>query len=823
MNEPVANSRREFIKTAGAVLDAAVIASVLPERATAGNSAVGAASRVASDEGVRQGDTPNGDKDIFVLGRLSVDAHPNGIVGYFHREGRVVFREKPRNPWEFMATGTGVTGLTVTVDRNLRVMLNHASAFDELGMQRILGVLKIDYTGGSPFLVNESFRMEHDLRQSRIELEAKTKLGQVVSRIWAHPELDVIAIEIVTRYANPQTETMWMSISKDYPHEEEMAEGGIHLSWHVNRSSVEPEANRWSGIDKDAGRDPLLGRCFGTAIFVECEKDERKPDTGYNLAPVSLEPRWNAGVFSADACKRCVIWITAESTLEGQPAWRATVLEKLKQARSRGLAGFVESHENWWNSFWKRSLFEPADKDGRFLRQKASFDLYRYYVACSSGARRETPLRFLNDLFHYSEDQHIWSLMDITAVETYQKICGALRTGDVDAIAGRVHFYARTLPLLMEQSRARFHHQGGVSAYETNPWGVRLYWRGQPTNYTEELNPWTRYSWSGNIWMIYLMCDYIALSGDSAFAHRGLRDYATQVFRFFREHYPDRDGRGFAVFFPSSSGESWIRVRNSTELICALKATLPRLVTLAEQRGWDQTLVKEWRNLLRAVPPLPKGSVVVDAKTKRGEIAPGDLLVPAEDMSQADPARWINRQHAELFPVWPAKLVLRSTADLEVARRTFAARNWKHLDVGWALDVVFAACLGLVDEVQSWYDHHFEMTHVFPCGLAQEASPKQPDCPPISIYPSMQGLGTSVIPVVEQLIQDYPDLVRILSCWPRDVGVQYRLFSPHAGWVTVVYQPDSSLEVETEKKIDVELPDWVSANPRIKVRMKYAA
>jgi len=690
-------------------------------------------------------------------------------------------------------------------------------------MQRILGVLNIDYTGSSPFLVNESFRMEHDLRRSRIQLEAKTKLGRVVSRIWAHPELDVIVIEIVSRHADPQAETMGISISRDYPHEEEIAEGGIHLSWHVNRSSVGPGANRWSGIAKEAGQDPLLGRCFGTAMFVECEQDELKPVPSYNLAPVRLEPRWSAGVFSADACKRCVLWITAESTVEGQPAWRAKVLEKLKQARSLGLAGFVESHEKWWNSFWKRSSFEPADKDGRFLRQRASFDLYRYYVACSSGARREVPVRFLNDLFRYSEDQHIWSLMDLTAVETYQKIYGAVRTGDVDAVAGGVHHYARTLPLIIEQSRTRFHHQGAVSAYATNPWGVRLYWRGQPTNYTEELNPWMRYSYSGNIWMIYLMCDYVALSGDSAFADSGLRDYATQVFRFFRQHYPDRGDRGFAVFFPSSAGESWIKVRNSTELVSAMKTTLPRLIALAEQRGWDRTLVKEWRNLLQAVPPLPRGRLVVDSKTQQGEIAPGDLLVPAGDMSQADPPRWINQQHVELYPVWPAKLVLRNTADLEVARRTYAARNWKHIDQGWPLDVAFAACLGLVDEVRSWYDRHFEMTHVFPCGLAQEGSPKQPDCPPVPVYPSMQGLGTSVIPVVEQLIQDYSDLVRILPCWPGDVGVRFHLFSPYAGWVTAAYEPDSSLDVETEKKIDVELPDWVSENPKIKVWMRHDA
>jgi hypothetical protein len=186
---------------------------------------------------------------------------------------------------------------------------------------------------------------------------------------------------------------------------------------------------------------------------------------------------------------------------------------------------------------------------------------------------------------------------------------------------------------------------------------------------------------------------------------------------------------------------------------------------------------------------------------------PGDLLVPAEDMSQADVPYPINRQHTELFAIWPSKLILRDPDEREVALRSYHARLWKHRTCGWSLDVAFAACLGLDDDVDRWFDYHFEATHTFPCGLAQEGSPKQSDCPAISMYPSMQGMGTSVIPVIERLIQDYADRLIVLPCWPIDVPVRYALFSPFAGRVEVDYRPGQQLSVRTQWPIEVDVRD----------------
>jgi hypothetical protein len=76
--------------------------------------------------------------------------------------------------------------------------------------------------------------------------------------------------------------------------------------------------------------------------------------------------------------------------------------------------------------------------------------------------------------------------------------------------------------------------------------------------------------------------------------------------------------------------------------------------------------------------------------------------------------------------------------------------------------------------------------------------------------PSMQGLGTSVLPVFEQLLSDFPGELHVLPCWPADVPVRFRLFSAYAGWVDVNYTP-GNLDVRTGREIRIVRPPWAAS------------
>ena len=63
--------------------------------------------------------------------------------------------------------------------------------------------------------------------------------------------------------------------------------------------------------------------------------------------------------------------------------------------------------------------------------------------------------------------------------------------------------------------------------------------------------------------------------------------------------------------------------------------------------------------------------------------------------------------------------------------------------------------------------------------------------------------AAGVIPVLEMLLQDYPDELIVLPCWPAQVPVDFTLYSPFAGRVEVHYVPNVVLRVITEREIRV--------------------
>jgi len=148
-------------------------------------------------------------------------------------------------------------------------------------------------------------------------------------------------------------------------------------------------------------------------------------------------------------------------------------------------------------------------------------------------------------------------------------------------------------------------------------------------------------------------------------------------------------------------------------------------------------------------------------------------------------------------------LVLRGEADRDRALRSYRDRLFQHSFHAWDLDVVFAACLGLREEVAQWHDRHFSRTFVLPCGLARETAQNNPAAPSLPECPSLQGMGTGVLPVLEMLLQDYPDELVVLPCWPADVAVDFTLYSPYAGRVEVHYSPGRILRVATQREVRV--------------------
>jgi len=709
-----------------------------------------------------------------------------GLAGIYSNGGRIRLEARPTREWEFMATGTGVTGFTVNFPAEMIVQVNHASAIDETGQLRALARLHLDMDG-APFAGARQFRMEHDLRKSVITALAETADGPVKVEIRANVPDDVIRIDVEDGRRVPGRLTL--RLEEDAASQDEYSpELGLCLR-HQN-----PESG--SAIN-EASRQWLAGRTFGLAVL-----------------PVGGKCNASGRTLELPANRHHAFYIAGVSVPGGGRTWTETMREIMAGICTKGDDGFLQAHEVWWNSFWRHSQVVIHDPTGRMTKYQAAFDLYRYYLACCASDRRETPVRFQIDLFRYHTRFNDWMVGLICAVEQYQSFYGALRTGDWEALRGLGRFYENNL----SQYRDFAHQRYGLRGARIPMWSKPQILRpatptttdappsGAPNVAYNGENP------AGALWILALLADYVATSGDTAYADRTLLPLAEELVDFVLLSYPQREN-GKMVIAPCNAGETWQGVRDPSEMVCALRTALPRLIALGRSRNWKAGLVAQWEQMAAETPDIPLGRFRYEGPTVKPGILPGDQLVPAADMSncQAYELPWsggkqwyeLNGQQTEMYAVWPARLVLRDAAQRDSALRSYRDRLWKNKRDGWNLDVVCAACLGLHDDVAQWHDQHFDWTFVLPCGLARETAQENPQQPGLPECPSLQGMGTGVIPILEMLLQDYPDEIIVLPCWPEDTAVDFTLYSPYAGRVEVQYRPGSTLRVATQRDITV--------------------
>lgn len=739
-----------------------------------------------------------------------ISTKPGAIYGRYSPDGRVWFEGRPVREWEFMATGTGVTGITVTVPNEMVIQVNHSASIDEQGQVKALSRMHLNLDG-SPFVNAKSFRMETDFRRSVITIEAQTESGLVRMEIRAHVSLDALRIDIYDERQMPGE--LSVRFEEDAPLVALPSGTGLCV-FHEN-PRVGPGIN-------ESNAHWLAGRTFGQIV---------ESDIGCSVLCDGLR-------MTMSAAKHQALYIVGASERKGKDVFLKSMAKRMRQLAMVSRDEFVHSHEEWWRQFWSRSYFEPDVTKAEWIRYSAAFDLFRYYTACCTSERRETPTRFQIELFRYHlrQSENGWLTLGICSVEMYQSVFGTIRTGDWESLRGIFHFFKENLPFYRNQAqRIQGVQRGAYIGMVFKPW----------TNHPDEPvsqetipnkplladKPYNGDNPAGPLFMLALACDYADLSGDRQFIDGTLQPLATEVMEYFRLRYPSRED-GKIAFDPCNAGETWQNVRNPAEIVCTFRFVLPRLISVGEKHGWSENIIAQWNKMLAAAPDIPRGRLRFNPATPevKPEILSGNLLVPAHDMSTCKPyvLHWsgskdawysLNRQQTELFAIWPTKLVLRDNADRSAATESYSIRMWQHQWEGWSLDVVDAACLGLLDEVREWFGPYFDRTFVLPCGLARETSPENPGCPGIPEYPSLQGMGTGIIPVLEMLLQDYPDLLIILPCWDPTVKVRYALMSPYAGKVTVDYDPVHGAIVQTERPIRIEFGIGIAPAPRLLTNM----
>jgi hypothetical protein len=691
-----------------------------------------------------------------------------------------------------MPLGNGDVALNVWAEEggDLLLLLAKSDAWDENCRNLKLGRVRIKLDP-NPFAKGSPFRQALHLRRGEVEIVAGPASSQTTCRIWVDANQPVVRVEtkskipvfqevILETWRNreytikPQKSDLFLGRNGPdpypmivYPDVIVPGQDQRILWYHHNRKPANDgyEINmKLQGMGEFASRNlhPLLDRIFGAAIL---------GDTLVSDGP--------AGLKSAKPAADHRVSIYPLALYPSNPAeWRKQLEFGIKRIEAAGINKSYAAHLRWWGAFWNRSWIDirdpqaapstPAKANAADLTR--AYQLCRFMNACAS--RGAQPMKFNGSLFTVGSksdpDYRRWGGPGFWFQNGRLLYWPMLAAGDYDLMAPWFRMYREALPFSEARCRKWFNHDGALFG-ETI-----MFWGAEPSNHYgwtpfEQRkipnceSPWLTYYWQNNLEHIAMMLDYFHHTGDITFLGGTLLPHADGVTKFYDLHYP-RDAKGKLHFAPAQSLETWHTAVNPLPEVAAIRflmpqlLALPRKTTTAEQR-------RRWQRFLAQAPELPVGN-------KQGQ----RVVLPAEEFAQQK-----NRENPELYAVFPYRLFGVGKPELQLARDTFAVRDFRQTFC-WAQNDTQAALLGLSEEARDI---------VTTRGAANQHRGSR--------FPAFWDAHADWIPDVDHggnlqlalqfmLMQCEGDRILLLPAWPRDWNVSFKLHAPRQTTVECVYR-----------------------------------
>jgi len=384
---------------------------------------------------------------------------------------------------------------------------------------------------------------------------------------------------------------------------------------------------------------------------------------------------------------------------------------------------------------------------------EASWYLWRFYLqGCASGPEI-APWAGGNYLYRADEPtcrgpEWMW--------EARLLYWPALKSADYDLLHTFFRFWVESLPFQKARIRAWFGHGGAIFPETMHRFGGLRWDDIDPARYSvpDNFNPYIRWHYSGTLELMWMMVHFYRHTDDGPFVDSCLQPVARAVTRFYLEHFP-READGRLRLEPAQCMERWFDVVNPITDIAGLMAVLPAVLELAQERGWNDELRQNCEELLRILPPLPRGYwLLKDGRIDHFEPRDRQRLLPCSEMK--DTREW-NEEDPELAPVFPFEVFGLDRPELHVAINTYRARlNWRPERIGPSQTALYAARLGLSQDANWYLRAHHRQTQGFPSGITRIYGGKRnthPDHPGLSRTPWLDSLSEIAMTLQEMLIQ----------------------------------------------------------------------
>jgi len=591
-----------------------------------------------------------------------------------------------------MLLGNGDISLLIWVERNGNVVLelNKSDAWDEIGRQALIGKIRLALQPNL-FVDGTPFRQRLHFREGQVTVAAGGLKDRVEVCLWVDANQPVVRIEIESKIP------IALQATVEGAQQPAPSTDGNRVQWlHRNSSSVWPatmhlqSTNDWAAGDID----PLLYRTFGVAMEGEgmraINHSTLQTVSAANRSIFSIHPRVSRAVEVED--------------------WVRELSQQIESTNKKSLQQAHGEHQNWWRAFWERSYIQITGN-----------------ASAEAVTRAYARQRFINACCGLAPDPDGGFRLEVARLQYWPM----LASGDFAMMRPLFQMCLDALPMALQRTHTYFSHRGAFFPAVMHPWGSYLNsdfgMKRDGLAVGEAQNRAIRYHWSGSLELLAIMLDHELYAFTEEFSQSTLLPLADAIITFYDRHYPRVDGK--VRFAPAQSLDAWLEAIDPLPEIAGVKWVLEGLLRLPQELVSNERR-SQWQRLLGELPPLPmrRGSEKLGA----------NYLIPAV---QYDDLR--SCENPELAAVFPYRIYGIGKPDVSVARRTFERREFKGRS---ALDVVQAALLGSVDEIQALFARGF---HSF-----------------------------GMLALQYMLLQCDHERILILPAWPNGWDVEWKLHAP---------------------------------------------
>ncbi len=438
---------------------------------------------------------------------------------------------------------------------------------------------------------------------------------------------------------------------------------------------------------------------------------------------------------------------------------------------SAAAADLSSAHLAWWHDFWSRAnLVKLTSADGVADYIGNLRTIYLYVEAASERGRYPSTQAGVNDLFNFTRDTQQWGGGQFWFWNLRMDLAANISSGLSDFNAPFFGMYRRDLPATEAWTRAQFPNTKGICLPETMRFdGTGWYVGTSPDNascYPSETSYNAKTLTSGAelgswIWRQYQQTDDLDF----------LRTYYPLIAEpaQFLLSYAKIGDDGKLHTYPSNAHETQWDVHDPITDLSAMKMIFPIVVQAATALHKDAGLVRRLQRAIPLIPDLPRTDAATHKLVKTAADDGDGNTVLAYSADPSAPYR--NNENLDLEPVWPYNLIGDTSPQYDLAKATYAARQFRNSNT-WTYDPVQAARLDLGDEVAATLKLDASTHSQYPDGLAAFSSSQT--------EPYDETVGVTALTVNESLATDYDGLLRIAPAIPTawnaegTVSIQHR-------------------------------------------------